>query len=279
MSIEMLHRSPVTEEIVPLDTGDAAAAITVLKVGGARLASVSDLDRLADHVRELHDDGRRVVIVHGGGPEISELHRRLGIPFEKVDGLRRTSPDGMDATAMVLCGTVQTRIVERFAARGISCLGVSGVDLGLLRAPLVDEAALGRVGGPPTVDGRRIRQLLDLGVTLVVSPVSIGPDGGVVNVNADDAAHAVAVALQAASLDFVSDIPGVRAADSEVARTLDPAAIETLVGDGIVHGGMVPKLRAAVAAVDAGVDRVRIGDLSSMAAGDATVITAGGDLS
>ncbi len=279
MSTLFEERELETEARFQAEVRSDGAPVTVLKVGGARLASVSDLDRLADHVRELGQNGRQVVIIHGGGPEISDLHRRLDIPFEKVDGLRRTSVEGMDATAMVLCGTVQTRIVERLMNHGIACLGVSGVDLGLLRAPLVDEAVLGRVGGPPTVDRQRMRQLLQLGVTLVVSPVSIGPDGGAVNVNADDAAHAVAIALQAASLDFVSDIPGVRTSDDEVASILEPVAVDGLIDEGIVHGGMVPKLRAAVAAVDAGVDRVRIGDLSSMAAGDATVITTGGNVS
>lgn len=249
-------------------------AITVLKVGGARLASAADLDRLADQVRALRRDGQRAVVVHGGGPEISDLHDRLGVPFEKVNGLRATSDDGMRVTTMVLCGAVRTRIVERLTARGIDCLGVSGVDLGLLRAPFADEAALGRVGGPPAVDADAFRRLLATGAALVVSPVSIGPDGRAVNVNADDAAHAVATALGARSLDFVSDIAGVRTGTGTVARRLGPAAVAELVASGAVHGGMVPKLRAAVAAVRAGVDRVRIGDLASMAAGSATVVTA-----
>jgi acetylglutamate kinase len=279
MSTMIQEHGLATETAAHADVDADSAPVTVLKVGGARLASVADLDRLADHVRELREDGRRVVIVHGGGPEISDLHRRLDIPFEKVDGLRKTSVEGMDATAMVLCGTVQTRIVERLTARGLPSLGVSGVDLGLLRAPLVDATLLGRVGGPPTVDRGRLRELLVLDVTLVVSPVSIGPDGGAVNVNADDAAHAIAIAVQAASLDFVSDIPGVRISNDEVARALDPAAVDGLVDEGVVHGGMVPKLHGAVAAVQAGVDRVRIGDLSSMAAGWATVITAEGTVS
>ena len=266
----------LTTNAVKLGLLPAPSSVTVLKVGGARLASIADLDLLVDHVLELRRRGRRTVIVHGGGPEISDLHGRLEIPVEKVDGLRKTSDEGMDATAMVLCGTVRTRIVERFAARGLDCLGVSGVDLGLLRAPFVDKPLLGRVGGPPSVDRRRLEKLLELDVTLVVSPISIGPDGAIVNVNADDAAHAIAIALKAASLDFVSDIPGVLISDDEVATRLDPAAVSDLISDSTVTGGMVPKLNAAVAAVSAGVDRVRIGNLATMAAGSATVIAANG---
>ncbi len=249
-------------------------SITVLKVGGARLASAADLDRLADQVEALRRDGQQAVVVHGGGPEISDLHDRLGIPFERVDGLRATSDDGMHVTTMVLCGAVRTRIVERLTARGIDCLGVSGVDLGLLRAPFADETTLGRVGGPPDVDVEAFGRLLATGAILVVSPVSIGPDGRAVNVNADDAAHAIATAAGARSLDFVSDIAGVRTGTGRVARHLGPTGVDELVASGAVRGGMVPKLRAAVAAVRAGVDRVRIGDLASMAAGRATVITA-----
>jgi acetylglutamate kinase len=159
-------------------------------------------------------------------------------------------------------------------AHGLDCLGVSGVDLGLLRAPLKDARNLGRVGGPPSVDAGRLRSVLENVDVLVVSPVSIGPDGSAVNVNADDAAHAIATALGAASLDFVSDIPGVRGADDAVLADLAPHDVTGLISDGVVRGGMVPKLKAAVAAVSAGVQRVRIGDLASMAAGVATVISA-----
>jgi len=254
-------------------THPTASPVTVLKVGGARLGARTDLDRLADRILTLHRAGQQAIVVHGGGPEISDLHDRLDIPFEKVAGLRATSEQGMEATAMVLCGSVRTRIVERFTARGLDCLGVSGVDLGLLRAPFADRAALGRVGGPPEVDVERLRALLALDLTLVLSPVSIGPDGGAVNVNADDAAHAIATALGAASLDFVSDVPGVRVSEGRVARRLDPSAIGELVRNRTVRGGMVPKLRAATAAVRAGVERVRIGDLASMATDRATVIT------
>lgn len=245
----------------------------VVKVGGARLVDAGDLDRLVDHVASLRAAGSRPLVVHGGGPEISELHQRLEIEVERHEGLRVTRGEGMDLTVMVLCGAVRTRIVQHFSARGVPALGVSGVDLGLLRAPLLDVDLLGRVGGPPAVDLERLHQLLGLDAVLVVTPVSIGPDGRPVNVNADDAAHAIATALEAASLDFLSDIPGVRSGDDDVLEQVQPADVERLIADGVVHGGMVPKLRAAVAALHAGVERVRIGDLATLADGTATEIT------
>lgn len=246
---------------------------TVVKVGGARLARVEDLDRLVGHVQELRTAGHRPVIVHGGGPEISELHRRLEVEVEKHDGLRVTRGEGMDLTVMVLCGTVRTRLVARFAAHGVPAVGISGADLGLLHAPLLDVDLLGRVGGPPTVDVAQLRRLLALDAVVIVTPVSLGPDGGLVNVNADDAAHAIATALQADSLDFASDIPGVRDDREEILGRLDPDDVRELIADGVVTGGMVPKLKAAVAALRAGVERVRIGDLTTLSDDRATEIT------
>ncbi len=250
----------------------ARHGVTVMKVGGARLVRRDDLDALARTIRARHDAGRPTVLVHGGGPEISDLHERLGVPFEKIDGLRVTSPEGMTLTTMVLCGAVNTRIVERFVAHGLPALGVSGVDLGLLRAPLAG-AAWGRVGGPPQVAAERLEQLLAAGLVPVVAPVSLGPDGAAVNVNADDAAHAIAAALGASALEFVSDIPGVTE-DDRVLRRLVPVDVERLIARGVVKGGMVPKLRAAVAALAAGVGRVRIGNLTTIRTNHATEVLA-----
>ena len=253
---------------------------TVVKVGGARLGTAEDIDLLVEHVAELRASGVRPVVVHGGGPEINELHRRLEVPVEKRDGLRVTRGEGMDLTVMVLCGAVRTRIVERFAAHDVPAIAVSGADMGLLRAPLVDEEGLGRVGGPPVVDVEALRRLIDLDTVVVLSPVSLGPDGQLVNVNADDAAHSVATALEASSLDFLSDIPGVKDDSDTVLRHLGPSDVDRLIDGGVVTGGMVPKLRAAIAAVHAGVERVRIGDLATMASDRATSIArTGGALS
>jgi acetylglutamate kinase len=253
---------------------DTETTTTVVKVGGARLADTGDLDRLVDHVSRLRAAGQRPLVVHGGGPEISRLAERLGVAVTKHRGLRVTRGEGMEATVMILCGTVRTRILERFAAHDVPALGVSGVDLGLLRAPLLDADVLGRVGGPPAVDAGRLRRLLELDAVLVVTPVSLGPDGRLVNVNADDAAHALATALGASSLDFVSDVPGVRDTQDAVLARIAPGDVGALVDDGVVRGGMVPKLRAAAAAVRAGVGRVRIGDLATLTDGRATEITA-----
>jgi acetylglutamate kinase len=246
----------------------------VIKVGGSRLESDSDLDQLAGYVQKLRESGRGMIVVHGGGPEISRLHEAMSVPFEKRDGLRVTTDRGMELTSMALCGAVNTRVVAHLVARGLPALGLSGLDRGMLRAELKGEDLWGRVGTAPRVDTDLLESLLADGAIPVVSPVSLGPDGRAVNVNADEAAHALAESLAAVSLELVSDVEGVRIDDETVARRISSEETDELIASRVVRGGMVPKLRAAVAALDAGVGRVRIGDLAGMIANTATEVTA-----
>ncbi len=251
----------------------ATEKTTVIKIGGASIDAEGALDALADLVATIHAAGAGAIVVHGGGREIAQLQDAAGLPTEKVDGLRVTSEDAMSLVSAALRGLVNTRLVGSLVARGHAALGLSGVDLGLLRSPFLDRKRLGRVGGPPRVDTARLVRLLEDGVLPVLAPVCLGPDGDPVNVNADTAARAVAAAMSADALAFVSDVPGVRTSEG-IARTLSPDRIADLIADGTVSGGMVPKLLAAVAAVGAGVGRVRIGDLRSLADGTATEIQA-----
>ncbi|MEX1024408.1 MAG: acetylglutamate kinase [Planctomycetota bacterium] len=260
-----------------MKTQDPERSTTVLKIGGANLERPAYLEHLAQHVKTMHDRGERLVVVHGGGAEIGTLHDSLKVPFRKIDGLRVTSERSMELTMQVLSGSVNKRLVATFASVGLPALGLSGIDLGLLRADLLDEKLYGRVGNVQAVDSERLNWLLDAGLVVVLAPVSLGPDGRPVNVNADTAAHSVATALAANSLDFVSDIPGVRtrADATHVADRLRIAEVRSLAADPtVVHGGMRPKLRAAIAAVEGGVGRVRIGSLSGMGQNQATEIVA-----
>jgi acetylglutamate kinase len=245
----------------------------VLKVGGALLRSDDDLGSLARHVAAQQELGQRLVIVHGGGPEISQLHEQLGIPFEKRKGLRVTSPEGMEITTMVLSGLVNTRLVARLVREGIAAVGLSGVDAGLLTSELRDPAVWGRVGQPPRVDTAVLRSLLEQDLVPVISPVSLGPDGDPVNVNADEAAMAIAMALTAEKLDLVSDVDGVRTNGRGVARRLSAGEVGDLIARRVIQGGMVPKIRAATGVLAAGVQQVRIGSLASLGANTATDVT------
>jgi len=258
---------------------DASVAGTtvVVKVGGANLERMAYVDRLASHVASLRECGARVVLVHGGGSEISDLHARLGEPCRKEDGLRVTSDRGLDITTMVLCGLVNKRVVAAMLTQGVNAIGLSGIDAGLLRAGFLDRRRLGRVGDVPRVDVERLRSLLDAELVPVIAPVSLGPDGRPVNVNGDTAARAIAAALEADRLDFVSDVPGIRrsADGDEILRRLTLEEADRLLQDRTaISGGMRPKLGSAIAAVRAGVRSVRVGNLAGVGAGRATELTA-----
>jgi acetylglutamate kinase len=182
----------------------------------------------------------------------------------------------MKLVEMVLNGTVNTRLVRWLVNGGVDALGLSGVDLGLVRTtPLtVKGKSLGLVGQVGPVNGEALLQLLDLGLTPVISPVSLGTDGLAYNVNADHVATGVAKAVEASKLIFVSNVPGVQVAGRTM-RALSLTQIEGLIADGHITGGMIPKVRSATDAVERGVHQAVITDLAGLAAGEGTAIVNG----
>lgn len=251
----------------------ATKQVRVVKVGGAQLASVEQIDQLCEYVRELIDADQSVVVVHGGGGEIGDLHRKLGIPFEKKEGLRTTSRRSMDIVTMVLCGLVNKRIVARMLAADLPAVGLSGVDAGFLASDFVDRDRLGQVGGSPRVTPKLIETLLNDGLVPIIAPVSLSNEGGLLNVNADVAAQAISIALGATSLEFVTDVDGLRT-ESGVERRVEPTKLRKLLASEVVTGGMIPKVQAAMAAIAGGVDRVRIGSYDALGRGTATEVHA-----
>ncbi|HEX8903343.1 MAG TPA: acetylglutamate kinase [Longimicrobiaceae bacterium] len=233
--------------------------VTVVKVGGNEVDDPEWTLRLCSLVAE---HGGPVVIVHGGGKEVSTLQRALGAEPEWKDGLRVTTPEGMRAVAMVLSGVVNKRLVSALITAGADAVGVSGEDGALLRAKLARGGALGRIGEIEEVRADLLRAWLGQGLVPVVSPVSRGPGGEPLNVNADDAAAAVAAAMEAEELLFVSNVPGVMA-DGATLETVGAGEVEALIADGTAQGGMAPKLRAAARAADR-VGSVRIGGLEML---------------
>jgi acetylglutamate kinase len=229
----------------------------VVKIGGAALADPTWLSGFAAAVAVARTP---MVIVHGGGPDITALSARLGIEVRWHEGRRVTPPDALDVAAMVLTGRVNKRIVGTLLAAGVDAIGLSGVDGNLLRADVVEEGRLGRVGRVASVRTELLTRLLEAGHTVVVSPISQGSDGDSLNVNADEAAAAIAAALGATELIFLTDVPGVRdAAGMRQALGVDEAA--ALIATGVAHGGMGVKLTAALQALECGVAAVRIGDV------------------
>jgi acetylglutamate kinase len=206
--------------------------------------------------------GGRVVVVHGGGKEVTALQRRLGAEPEWRDGLRVTSPAALRAVSMVLSGMVNKRLAAALVTAGVEGVGISGEDGGLLRARVSGEGEMGRTGEIERVRTELLRGWLGQGLTPVVSPVSRGPDGGALNVNADDAAAAIAEAMGASELLFVSNVPGVLCGGERL-ESVGREQVEELIADGTAEGGMAPKLRAAGRAA-ARVASVRIGDLEML---------------
>lgn len=235
------------------------APIQVVKIGGAALTDAAWLGAFAAHAR----DGLARVIVHGGGPEVSALSTTLGIQVEWVGGRRVTSEAALDAARMVLSGSINKRIVATLRDVGVDAVGLSGEDAGLVEGRVTQGGALGRVGEVHAVRAELLGRLLGAGLCPVVSPISRDVDGGALNINADEVATAVAAAMDATELLFLTDVAAVRDATGDRSE-LSVAEAESLIETGIANGGMAVKLRAAVHALKSGVGRVRVGPIAMM---------------
>ena len=222
----------------------------VYKLGGPALEDPGLLPPLA---QELRAAGGRAVIVHGGGRHVERLLRALSIESRFVDGRRETSPAAMEVVEMVLSGVVNKALAAGLTGAGLPAVGISGRDAGLVSASLQPD--LGRVGSPLRVDTAVLRALWEAGLLPVVSPVSNGPAGESVNVNADEAALALAVAVGAQALVYLSDAEGVLV-DGAAVEALAPADARRLIDAGTITGGMSLKVRAALAAAGAGIPEV-----------------------
>ena len=244
----------------------------VIKVGGNELADPAFLPGLAQNVAQMMaQNGRSPIIVHGGGQAIARLQASLGLETRQVDGLRVTDAASLEAAEMVLSGHSNKLIVKALLAAGVDALGLSGVDGRILQAAKKQHPAdLGYVGEITAVNTDPIQQLTDLGYVAVLSPISLGRDGHTYNVNADEAATAVAAALNAEQLDFVSNVPGVLQ-DGRLLPSLTPAAAAQLIANGVITDGMIPKVRAALTAVARGVPQARIVNLAGLARNGGTI--------
>lgn len=225
-----------------------ARETVILKIGG----SVADgADAAVAAITSLHDAGRPLVVVHGGGPLIGEWSERFGLPSRFVRGLRVTDEPTRDVAIAVLGGLANKTLVAALLARGVPAVGVSGVDGGILRAER-EDAELGLVGRVTLVDSSLLEDLVERGRVPVVAPAAIGPAGEILNVNGDTAAGAIAASLGARLLAFVTDVPGVRAKDGRIVARLDRHRSMALVEDGTIAGGMLPKIEACLLAVSSG---------------------------
>ncbi|HWV57716.1 MAG TPA: acetylglutamate kinase [Longimicrobiales bacterium] len=233
----------------------------VVKLGGSTLANGEWLSSFASAVAASPSG---LVVVHGGGPDVTELSERLGLEVRWSGGRRVTTPESLDVVVMVLSGRTNKRLVRELAAAGVDAFGLSGEDGGLLRARVVEDGRLGRVGEVVEVRVELLNRLIDSGHVPVVSPISLGEDGGALNVNADDAASAVAAAAGASELLFVTNVPGVLLDDGTRLEVLGASRAAELLEDGTARDGMSVKVRAALRAIEIGVPRVRIGPVEML---------------
>jgi acetylglutamate kinase len=240
--------------------------VIVVKHGGAAMDTAKGPGGLASSFAEdislLQSAGITPVVVHGGGPQVTNLSERLGIETTFVDGLRVTDAATLDVATMVLAGKLNTEVVASLVTGGVPAVGLSGVDGGLLLARKQSGPDLGFVGEVVHVNADVLRTLTAQRFVPVVASIAVDETTGqAYNVNADVVASQLAIELGAEKLVFINDVPGVVGSGGHLLSELSAAQCLELLGQpGVVSGGMIPKLESAVAALSAGVGRVHLVD-------------------
>ena len=262
MSSSHVERAQVLAEALPYIQKYYGKTI-VVKYGGNAMISEELRRAVISDIILLHLVGIRVVVVHGGGPEITDMLKRLGKPSKFVDGLRYTDQETMDVVQQVLCGKVNKDLVATLNRMGGRALGLCGMDAGLFQARKLDEK-YGLVGEVVQVDPAVVNDALAVGYIPVVSTVAQGVDGETAyNINADTAAAKLAEALHAEKLILLTDVRGLlqdpRDEDTLI-HVVHTYEVPGLVARGIISGGMIPKMECCVDAIAGGVERVHILD-------------------
>jgi len=256
---DLLAKATTLMEALPW-IKDAWGKTVVIKYGGAAMTDPVLRDQAADDIVLMKLVGVNPVVVHGGGPEITNFMDRLGMPVEFYDGLRVTTPEAMDIVKMVLVGKVNKELVASINNHGRLAVGVSGDDANMIVATQKDER-LGRVGDVVAVDTTVVDNLIEDGFIPVVATVAAGDDGGSFNVNADLVAGELAAALRADKVIFLTDVDGLYRDFSDkdsLISWLDPDEAEEMIAEDRLEGGMVPKVAACDQALRHGVRRAHI---------------------
>ena len=264
MNLDHSTRAEVLIEALPY-IRRFADQIVVVKYGGNALAGATDDDALALFAQDvvlMRLVGLKPVVVHGGGPQISDLMSRLGKITEFRNGLRVTDAETVDIARMVLIGQVNPQIVAAMNVYGPYAVGVSGEDAGLIRA-IARDPDLGFVGDVESVDPSILRRLLADEFIPVVATIGTDVQGQAYNINADTVAGAIAESLDAEKLIYLTDIEGLRRSvddPSSLIRQTTPDELDALMADGTIAGGMIPKVESCVHAVRNGVRRAHVLD-------------------
>ena len=261
MDITNAQRAEVLTQALPY-IQEYYDKIVVIKYGGNAMINEELKQQVMGDMVLLWLVGVKVVLVHGGGPEINNLLNKIGKEAQFVDGLRVTDQETLDCVQMVLAGKVNKTLVTMLESKGGKAMGISGMDGRLMEATTKDER-LGFVGEITHVDPRPILDLLEKGYIPVVSSLGCDNDGNVYNVNADTAASHIAGALKAECLISMTDVPGImRDKDdpSTIISKIDLKDAEQLKAEGVISGGMIPKVECCTDAIKLGVGKVFIVD-------------------
>jgi acetylglutamate kinase len=244
----------------------------VFKVSGTDLDDTTFSNRFAAAMTQVVSTGARPIVIHGGGKELTALLNAFQIDSRFVDGLRVTDARTRDMALMTLSGLANKRLVAALLVAGTDAIGISGVDGGLVRVRKIDDA-LQYVGKPTHIRADLLKGWLGIGIVPVIAPMSLGEDGEIYNVNADHVAGAIAAALDATMLIFITNVKSVMAKDGSPIAELTSSEAEALIADGTISDGMIPKVRTALEALDGGVRNVRITDLNGVTGGYGTTFT------
>ena len=266
---DWLAKANVLTEALPYMRRYSGHRILV-KFGGHAMGEAETIRSFADDMVLLNQVGACPVVVHGGGPQIGEMLKKLDIQSEFINGLRVTDADTVSVVEMVLCGAINKSIVGALQMAGGRAVGLSGKDSNLITARKLGEAKgdsniednidLGFVGEPAAIDTSVLDALIDGGMTPVIAPVAPSKDGETYNINADTAAGAIASAMNATRLLMLTEVSGVVNKDGEHIQKLTISKARALIADGTINGGMIPKVETCIDAVEGGAEAAVILD-------------------
>jgi acetylglutamate kinase len=244
----------------------------VVKYGGHAMGDADLAAKFARDIVQLKQTGINPIVVHGGGPQIGSMLERLNIKSAFADGLRITDAATVEVVEMVLAGSINKQVVQAIHGAGGRAVGISGKDGNLIEARKVRRTRrdpesnieqiidLGFVGEPETINPEILATMISSDIIPVIAPIGVARDGGTYNINADTAAGAIAVAMHAKRLLMLTDVTGVLDGDGKLIEELSVQEARSLVGDGTISGGMIPKLETAIHTVEHGVEGVVIVD-------------------
>jgi acetylglutamate kinase len=258
---EVLAKAGILAEALPY-IREFSGKTVVIKYGGHAMEDAALADLFARDVVLMRLVGINPVVVHGGGPQITDLMRRLGKEPEFVDGLRVTDAESVDIVRMALVGKVNREIVASLNQHGSYAVGLSGEDAGLIKVEMRDER-LGFVGDVTSIDPSIVHRLVNEELIPVIATVGVDELGQAYNVNADTVAGAIALALQAEKLVYLTDVAGLYrdyGDESTLISRTDVDGIAEMLASGRADGGMIPKLQSCIEALDGGVRRAHVLD-------------------